>query len=223
MDEHSAAMGGEGVNVPAVAAPETESEETKAAPSETERESTGQSSAENAKYAAARRKAEAQMMQLRRETERERAEQQRQNEALRGELTAERERTQDERARIVADEQVRQIAEMDGSIRSVDDLLAMPEYDAFYALVKKGVSLVEAYKLTHYEALMEKTAAYSARQAARSMASRQHLTALAGGAGEGDYLSVPAEVAAQFRLSKPGITDAEIRRKYRKYKHYQRQ
>lgn len=221
MNEQNAAPGGEGVNVPAVAEPETMGEGQEiAAP---EKESAGQTPAENAKYAAARRRAEAQMEQMRRENERERAEQQRQNDSLRERLSAERERTLDERARIVADEQIRQIAEMDGSIQSVEDLMAMPEYDAFYALVKKGVSLVQAYKLTHYEALMEKTAALSARQAARSVVSRQHMSALAGGAGEGEYLSVPAEVAAQFRLSKPGITDAEIRRKYRKYKHYQRQ
>lgn len=223
MNEQNAAVGGEGMNVPAVAAPENRSEKTKVAPSETEKESAGQSPAENAKYAAARRKAEEQMAAMRRRSEQERAEQKRQNEKLRQQLSAERERTQDERARIVTDEQVRQIAEMDGSIRSVDDLLAMDDYDAFYALVKKGVSLVEAYKLTHYEALMNRAAERGARQSARSVASRQHMGALAGGAGEGEYLSVPAEVAAQFRLSKPGITDAEIRRKYRKYKHYQRQ
>lgn len=221
MDEQNAAAGGEGVNVPAAAEPVTVGEAQKAAL--TEKESAGQSPAENAKYAAARRKAEEQMQAMRRQSEQERAERQRENEALRGQLAAERMKTQDERARIVADEQIRQIAQLDGTIRSVEDLLAMPEYEAFYALVKKGASLVEAYKLTHYEALMRQTAACSARQATRSVASRQHLTALAGGAGDGDYLSVPSDVAAQYRLSKPGITDAEIRRKYRKYKQYQRQ
>jgi hypothetical protein len=36
-------------------------------------------------------------------------------------------------------------------------------------------------------------------------------------------VSVPAEVAAEYRLAKPGISDEEIRRKYRKYQKYQRQ
>ncbi len=224
MEENNAAVvGGEGVNEPAVAAPEAKSAETGAAPPENDRENAGQSRAENAKYAAARRRAEAERDEAIRRSEEERCRQERENEALRGELAEERARTQDERARLVAQEQLREIAELDGAIRSVDDLLSMPEYGAFYALVKKGVSLVEAYKLTHYEALMQRTAAQSARQAMQSVASRGYMTALAGGDGTGEYLSVPAEVAAQYRLSKPGITDAEIRRKYRRYKNYQRQ
>lgn len=223
MNEQNAAASGEGVNVPAVAEPENAGETQGVAHPEAAPESAGQSAAENAKYAAARRKAEEQMERLRRQNEQELAEQQRQSDELRQQLNAERERTQDERARIVADEQIRQIAQMDGSIQSVSDLMAMPEYGEFYALVQKGVSMVQAYKLTHYDALMARATAGSARQAARSVASRQHMSALAGGSGTGEYLSVPAEVAAQYRLSKPGITDAEIRRKYRKYKNYQRQ
>lgn len=132
-------------------------------------------------------------------------------------------RTQDERASLVAREQIRQIAELDGDIRSMDDLLDMPEFEGFYALVKKGVNLVEAFKLSRYEALMNKQADRAARQATQSAVSRQHLTSLAGGAGSGEYTSVPAEVAAQFRLAKPGITDGEIRKKYRKYQKYKRQ
>lgn len=223
MDEHTAAAGGEGVKEPAVAAPESCGETSDRSAAHEQREKPEQSRTENAKYAAARRRAEAQMQQLRRQNEQQAAEQQRQNEQLRSALAAERTQMQDERARIVADEQLRQISRLDGAVQSMDDLLAMPEYDEFYALVKKGATLVQAYKLTHYDALMERTASAAARQTARSVASRQHLSALAAGAGEGEYLSVPAEVAAQYRLSKPGITDAEIRRKYRKYKHYQRQ
>lgn len=132
-------------------------------------------------------------------------------------------RTQDERARIVAQEQIRQIGELDGDIHSMDDLLDMPEFEGFYALVKKGVNLVEAFKLSRYEALMKKQADKAARQAMQSAVTRQHMTSLAGGAGSGEYTSVPAEVAAQFRLAKPGITDGEIRKKYRKYQKYKRQ
>lgn len=132
-------------------------------------------------------------------------------------------RTQDERARLVAQEQIRQIGALDGDIRSMDDLLDMPEFEGFYALVKKGVNLVEAFKLSRYEALMKKQAERAARQAMQSAVTRQHMMSLAGGAGSGEYSSVPAEVAAQFRLAKPGISDGEIRRKYRKYQKYKRQ
>lgn len=141
----------------------------------------------------------------------------------RARLEAEQERTSAERSRLVAEEQVRQIGELDGEIKSLDDLLDMPEYGSFYELVKKGVSLVQAYKLVRYDKLMKRAADAAARQTVRSIGSRRHLTALAGQPGTGEYVSVPAEVAAEYRLAKPGITDEEIRRKYRKYQKYQRQ
>jgi hypothetical protein len=138
-------------------------------------------------------------------------------------LADEQERTRQERARLVADEQVRQIGQLDSAIGSLDDLLAMPEYESFYGLVQKGVSLVDAYKLTNYDKLVKKATDAAARQTMRSLGSRQHLTAMAGQPGNGEYVSVPAEVAAEYRLAKPGISDEEIRRKYRKYQKYQRQ
>jgi hypothetical protein len=138
-------------------------------------------------------------------------------------LAHEQEMTRQERAKLVAQEQVRQIGQLDGAIGSLDDLLAMPEYDSFYALVRKGVNMVDAYKLTHYDALVKRAADAASRQTMRSLGSRQHLTAVAGQPGNGEYVSVPAEVAAEYRLAKPGISDEEIRRKYRKYQKYQRQ
>lgn len=139
------------------------------------------------------------------------------------ELRAERTRLMDERARIVAEEQVHRIGRLDGDIRSLDDLLAMPEYGDFYALVKKGVSLVDAYKLTRYDRLMERAAEAASRQTMRSLGSRGHLTAAAGQPGSGEYTAVPADVADGFRLAKPGISDSEIRRRYRRYQKYKRQ
>lgn len=139
------------------------------------------------------------------------------------EVEQERHRLMDERSRIVAEEQLRQIAKLDGEVATMDELLAMPEYDSFYALVKKGVSLVDAYKLTRYDRLMERAAEAASRQTRHSMASRGHLTAAAAQPGSGDYSAVPADVADGFRLAKPGISDKEIRRRYRQYQKYKRQ
>lgn len=138
-------------------------------------------------------------------------------------LRQERLRLMDERAKLVAEEQLRQIAKLDGEVATMDQLLDMPEYDSFYALVKKGVSLVEAYKLTRYDRLMERAAEAASRQTRHSMASRGHLTAAAAQPGSGEYSAVPADVADGFRLAKPGISEAEIRRRYRQYQKYKRQ
>lgn len=138
-------------------------------------------------------------------------------------LEAERESLVSQRARMVAEEQLRSITALDGDIRSVDDLMAMPEYPDFYGRVQKGMSLVDAYKLTRYDALMDRAAKAAAREAIQSVASRQHLTAVAGQPGVGDFGTVPAEVAEGFRQARPGITDGEIRRRYKKYQQYKRQ
>lgn len=138
-------------------------------------------------------------------------------------LAAEREGLINERARLVAEGQIREISQLDGQIATMDDLLDMPEFDRFYALVKKGVNLVEAYKLIRYDTLMERAAEAASRQAMHSMATRGHLTAAAAQPGNGDYVTVPAEVAAGFRQAKPGISDSEIKRRYRQYQKYRRQ
>ncbi|MCD8321475.1 MAG: hypothetical protein LUC89_01130 [Oscillospiraceae bacterium] len=144
-------------------------------------------------------------------------------EAERTALAGAREQARMERARLTAEEQVRQIGKLDGRIQSLSDLIAMPEYGEFYGLVKKGMDLVQAYKLTCYDRLMQQTAEAASRQTMRSVASRQHLTALAGQPGESGPSAVPADVAAEFRLAKPGISDQEIRRKWRRYQNYKRQ
>ena len=138
-------------------------------------------------------------------------------------LAAERESLVSQRARMVAEEQIRAITEMDGDIRSVEDLMNMPEYGDFYGRVQKGMSLVDAYKLTRWDALMDRTAKAAAREAMQSVASRQHLAAVAGQPGVGDFSAVPPDVAEGFRQARPGITDGEIRRRYRKYQQYKRQ
>lgn len=148
---------------------------------------------------------------------------QEQMERERKDLEAERQRTQDERGRLRLDGQLREIGELDGDIRSLDDLMDMDDYREIYERVQKGLSLTEAFKLTRYDALMEKAAERAARQARQEAASKGHLRSLAGGAGHDGPDAVPAEVAAQFRLAKPGITEAEIRKKYRKYQNYKRQ
>lgn len=132
-------------------------------------------------------------------------------------------RLRDERSRLAAEDQLRRIGELDREVSSIEDLMEMPEYDRYYELVKKGLDLVEAYKLVHHDRLVQRAADAAARQTMRSIGSRQHMTAMAGQPGAGDYSTVPAEIAAEYRLAKPGISDKEIRRRYRQYKKYKRQ
>lgn len=138
-------------------------------------------------------------------------------------LEAERESLVSERSRLVAENQLREISRLDGAVRSMDDLVAMEDFPAFYDRVKKGMTLPDAFKLTRWDALMDRAARAAAREAVQSLSGRGHLTAVAGNAGAGDFTAVPAEVADGFRRARPGITDGEIRRRYRKFQQYKRQ
>ena len=132
-------------------------------------------------------------------------------------------RLRDERAALTAQNQLREIRELDREVSTLEDLMDMPEYGQYYALVKKGLSLVEAYKLIHHDRLVQRAAEAAARQTARSMGSRGHMAAMGGQHGAGELTTVPAEIAAEYRLAKPGISDREIRRRYQQYKKYKRQ
>lgn len=222
MEETAAVMNGEGGKVPGVAAPAEQSMHTGTAGPAAERKGR-KKEAEDGKYAAARRKAEAERDEAIARMRRSMAAMEAETRQSRGELERQRRGLRDEQDRLKAEEQIRRIGQMDPSVTDMKTLMEMPEYEELYALVKKGMSLTEAFKLCRWDKMMEQQAQRAARQTLNSWASRQHLTSLAGGAGRGDYSAVPAEVAAQFRLAKPGITDGEIRKKYRKYQKYKRQ
>ena len=129
---------------------------------------------------------------------------------------AEAERSQAEAkeaaAKVKIDEQLKEISALDPSIKELSDLTKLPEYPDFYQRVKRGMTLTEAYKLTFFEKLSAQQAA-AARQAAMnasaSKAHMQHTSTRGTGA-----LTVPPEVAAQYRAFNPGITDAEISAHY---------
>ncbi len=116
--------------------------------------------------------------------------------------------------RIKADieEDVRKIAEIDPSIKTVDDVLKKPKWAELYARVNTGLTLFDAYKLTYFEELSSGAAA-KARQQERNLASgKDHLSAT-GTRGTGT-LPVPAEVREMYKELNPGITDAEISAHY---------
>ncbi len=120
-------------------------------------------------------------------------------------------------ARVKLDSQMAEITALDPEIRGVDDLKKMENYDRFYKLVKENrLSLVDAYRLVNADKIAaNKTAA--TRQAALNAAnSKNHLDrTTTRGAGA---VTVPKDVAEEYRAMMPGITDAEIQAHYGKYK-----
>ena len=125
--------------------------------------------------------------------------------------TAEREAMQ---ARI--DAEIGQIHQMDPSINSVEDLLAMPNADHFRQLVKRGNSFLDAYKLANYDQLTQRAAAAARQQAQNLARSKSHLTA---GSQQGaGAATVPTGEMELFRMFNPQASDSAIQTYYNKYR-----
>ena len=125
--------------------------------------------------------------------------------------TAEREAMQ---AKI--DAEIGQIHQMDPSVNSVEDLLAMPNADHFRQLVKRGNSFLDAYKLANYDQLTQRAAAAARQQAQNLARSKNHLTA---GSQQGaGAATVPTRDLEMFRMFNPQASDSAIQEYYNKYR-----
>ena len=122
-------------------------------------------------------------------------------------------REQQARSRVEA--QLKEIQGMDPAIKTLQDLSKMETYPKLYDMVKRGYSIVDAYKLANYDALTNRAAEASRKAAVTSVQSKQHLTATRA-RGDG-AVSVPESVLEEYRVLNPGASKEEIQRHYQKY------
>ena len=121
-------------------------------------------------------------------------------------------RQREEQQRIQAE--IEQISQLDPSIKSVEDLLKMPEaeYTAFKGYVDKGYSFADSYRLSHMDQITRRRAEQARQAAMDNERGKGHLRS-SKGQGTGP-VSVPADVMESYRLFNPKATDAEIRDHY---------
>lgn len=118
-------------------------------------------------------------------------------------------------AKVKIDEQLSEIAMFDPSVKTLDDLKKMDNYDEFYSAVKRGNSLVDAYKLVNFDKLTTQAASGAKQAALNSISGKSHLEKTSGrGTGA---MAVPAEIVEQYKMFNPKATDAEIQKHYNKY------
>jgi len=133
---------------------------------------------------------------------------------------AERLTEQAARVQAQADMELAEIQKLDPSIKSYDDILAMPTGPAFYGYVGRGSSFIDAFKLANMDALMartaETTAAAATQQAMNNARSKDHLSRTKG-RGAGAPTVTQAELTAA-RIFMPDATEAEISKYFEKYK-----
>jgi len=119
-------------------------------------------------------------------------------------------------AKARVDAELLEIQKLDPTVRSLEDLLHMPTAKEFYALVQKGNSFLDAFRLANYDRLTAAAAEAAKQQAQNLTRSKEHLTPT-GGARGGGAVSVPADELRLFREMNPGASEAEIQAYYNKY------
>ena len=108
---------------------------------------------------------------------------------------------------------LRNISAVDPSIKTLEDIAALPTAAKFNDLVQKGIGLEDAFYLANRQAIDAKRAAAAKAAALNGAASRQHLNPVQNGGGELP-VEVPQGVVDAYRAMMPDATDAEIRKAY---------
>lgn len=109
--------------------------------------------------------------------------------------------------------ELQQIRAIDPKISSLRDLQNAPAYKSVLALVEKGNSLIDAYKLANFETLTQTAAAAQKQAVLNSLHGKAHMQPVAGRQG-GTAAPVPKPVLEQYRMFNPNATEEEIRQHY---------
>lgn len=125
----------------------------------------------------------------------------------------ERARIAQQKADAAIQSAMKNITAMDPTIKTMEDIAAMPTAQRFKQLVAMGNSLEDAFWLANRDALVEKRVA-AAKTAARTQAAgKRHLNPV--GAADGrEPVKVPEGVRDAYRRIMPNATDEEIQREY---------
>ena len=129
------------------------------------------------------------------------------------EAAARQAREQEAKARV--DEQLRQIQAIDPTVKELGDLAKLDTYPKLYDMVKRGYSILDAYRLANYDTLTQRAAEASRKAAIISVQSKQHLKATESRGG--GAIPVPDSVLEEYRVLNPGATKEEIQKHYQSY------
>jgi len=115
-----------------------------------------------------------------------------------------------------------EIAKLDPSVKTLEDITKLPTGPAFIQLVRdNGYSFLDAFKIANFDRLTSARAARDSaaakQQAIQNAKSKNHLTETGKSRGEGSKLvPVPDAVKRTYREYNPGMTDEEIQKDYTK-------
>lgn len=113
------------------------------------------------------------------------------------------------------DRQFAEIAKHEPGIKNPKDLSKLPHYAEMLELIQeRHMSVLDAYKLAHFDTSRDAAAQRAAAAARQASKGKTHLqgTDTRGTGG----VTVPEDIAANYRLMNPGMTDAQIAADYAK-------
>lgn len=139
-------------------------------------------------------------------------------EALRAKAESERAAAEYRQAQAKSrlDEQMKEVTKLDPEIKSIDDLSKMENYDTFYALVKKGNSFADAYRLANFDKLVERSNAAEKQRVLNASAGKQHMTTVSSSQSSG-LDAVPPETREIYRTMFPDMNDEQIAKEFARF------
>lgn len=124
--------------------------------------------------------------------------------------------TRQAQAQAKIDAELTEIGKLNPEVKGVGDLSKLPEYGEIYAMVQRGYTLLDAYKLVNLDALTSR-AREAGKQQARNAADGKTHMGKTKSRGAGD-VELTQEELAQFRIFNPAATEDEVRGWLRKHK-----
>lgn len=126
-------------------------------------------------------------------------------------IIAEQEKRESERK---LDEEIKQISELDASIKTLDDLINHPSYNNIVKRVQKGASVLDAYKLENFDMLTNRATDAAVQNVYNNVNNKRHMQTVSGSTTSD--VVVPNEIYAMYKKNVPTWTDEQIRKHYAK-------
>lgn len=119
-----------------------------------------------------------------------------------------------QQGRAVMESQLKELSDLYPEIKSVDDVLKLPNYDAIHAKIKTGYSMLDAYESVNRKEIMSKQSEAAKQAALNNIQNKGHVR----GNGQGteiDTTSIPDDVLEMYKRFNPGKTMDEYKKHYK--------
>lgn len=108
--------------------------------------------------------------------------------------------------------EIEKIHELDESIKTVEDLLASPNYDSVLEKVKQGVTLLDAYRLANFDSIVGRASDKASQKTYENVANKSHIKTATGRAV--NDIVVPNDVLSIYKKNMPNWTEEQIKKHY---------